>query len=93
MKLLGWTLHALTVAAILAAIWLPRTWQFALTALVLFLAGAIVLGLEGLRHHGTPQDGARNEQNPASGHQDGPSDSERSQNHTARREYGRKADQ
>lgn len=93
MKTLGYTLHAAAIASVLAAIWTGHTWQFALTALVLFLAGAAVRSTVGLKHHGTPQNSARNEQEGASGPQGGPGESGRSTGHTGRREYGRKVDQ
>lgn len=48
MKFLGRTCHVLAALAVVAAIWSPvgAWWQFLATALLLFLAGAMVLGLE-----------------------------------------------
>lgn len=48
MKFLGSTCHVLAALAVIAAIWSPvgAWWQFLATALLLFLAGAMVLGLE-----------------------------------------------
>lgn len=45
MRILGYLLLVASVAAILAAIWLADyRWQSAVTAVVLFLVGAAVLG-------------------------------------------------
>lgn len=51
MKILGSTCHVLAAVALVAAIWSPvgAWWQFLATALVLFLAGAIILGQESQR--------------------------------------------
>lgn len=48
MKALGSTCHVLAAAAVIAAIWSPvgSWWQFLATALVLFLPGAMILGLQ-----------------------------------------------
>ena len=48
MKALGSTCHVLAAVAVVAAIWSPvgAWWQFLATALILFLAGALVLGRE-----------------------------------------------
>lgn len=48
MKFLGSTCHVLAALALIAAIWSPvgAWWQFLATALILFLAGAMILGLE-----------------------------------------------
>jgi hypothetical protein len=48
MQFLGRTCHVLAALAVIAAIWSPvgAWWQFLATALLLFLAGAMVLGLE-----------------------------------------------
>lgn len=51
MKILGSICHVLAAIALVAAIWSPvgAWWQFLATALVLFLAGAIILGQESQR--------------------------------------------
>lgn len=66
MKILGSICHVLAAIALVAAIWSPvgAWWQFLATALILFLAGAIILGQESQRaaryaHDGEiPQDHA-----------------------------------
>ncbi|MGO2311688.1 MAG: hypothetical protein ACTH6A_06660 [Brachybacterium tyrofermentans] len=51
MKILGSICHVLAAIALVAAIWSPvgAWWQFLATALILFLAGAIILGQESQR--------------------------------------------
>lgn len=44
MRALGNTLCTLALVATVAAIWTPLHWQFAATALLLLLAGAIIHG-------------------------------------------------
>lgn len=44
MKQLGYALHIAAAGSIACAIWLPHTWQFAATAVLLFLAGAMAHG-------------------------------------------------
>ncbi|MCZ4325695.1 hypothetical protein [Brachybacterium paraconglomeratum] len=48
MKALGSVCHVLAAVAVVAAIWSPvgAWWQFLATALLLFLVGALVLGLQ-----------------------------------------------
>lgn len=51
MKTLGRLCHVLAAIALVAAIWSPvgTWWQFLATALILFLAGAMILGQESQR--------------------------------------------
>lgn len=44
MRIIGNTLHTLAAAAIIAAIWTDLHWQFAATAVLLLLAGAMAHG-------------------------------------------------
>lgn len=44
MRIISNTLHTLAAAAIIAAIWSPWHWQFAATAVLLLLAGAMAHG-------------------------------------------------
>lgn len=45
-RTIGWTAHALFLATVLLAIWSPvgAWWQWAATAFVLLLIGAVLLG-------------------------------------------------
>lgn len=65
MKILGSTCHVLAAIALVAAIWSPvgAWWQFLATALILFLAGAMILGQESQRTAKYAQGGQLGPQN------------------------------
>lgn len=75
MTITGRTALALAVVATLFAIWSPYHWQAGLTAVLLLIVGAAILG--NVTQRG--QDGARSAQNPASGPREGRTDSVASQ--------------
>lgn len=58
MRHIGNTLFILAAASIVAAIWTPLHWQFAATAVLLFLAGAYAHGAHLTAQAPTPHDDA-----------------------------------